>query len=294
MISSLVGMTQTCVRLSAELILDSPLALAFSGRVQLDPQLLQIRADRRADVHAVLADAAGEYDHVGTPQFDQHRSQIVANAGHEHVERQLCPLVSLGGRFLQIAHVAADSAQAQQSAPLGQIVQELIERFAGPLQQDPQGIGIEIADTVVVRQPTLRAQPHRGCHALTVAYRAQRVGATQVARNQPQVVAPQNLGRPCGDVTMARPVIAKPADIVLLGPFPRHRVVPVPLGNRLVKARFESRHQRHLGQLVAQDSHRRHVGRIVGRRDRAHLFHRRQQRGVDNLHPARSFPPRPP
>ena len=52
-----------------------------------------------------------------------------------------------------------------------------------------------------------------------------------------------------------------------------------------MKAGLEGRHQRNLGQLFAQQPHRRDVGRIVGRRDRAHLFHRRQHVGVTRCTP---------
>ena len=89
------------------------------------PSSARSAAHRGANVDAVLADAAGEHDRVGAAQLDQHRAQAVANVGREHVERQPGPRVALGGGFFQIAHVAADAAQAQQPAPLGQVVQHL-------------------------------------------------------------------------------------------------------------------------------------------------------------------------
>ncbi len=63
-----------------------------------------------ANVHAVLADAAGEHDRVRPAQLDQHRSQIIPDAGHEHVQCQPRSRVAGRGRLLQVAHVAADAA----------------------------------------------------------------------------------------------------------------------------------------------------------------------------------------
>ena len=101
-----------------------------------------------------------------------------------------------------------------------------------------------------------------------------------------KIVAAQHFGRARGDVAMARAVKAPAPHVILFGPDVGRRVVPVALGNRLVKAGLERRHQRNLRQLFAQQPHGRDVGRIVGRRHVAHLFHRRQHVGRHPLHAA--------
>ena len=66
-ISSLVGMTQICVRLAAELIVVSPGRSALAAVVELDAQLFQPAADLACECDAVLADAAGEHDQSAPP-----------------------------------------------------------------------------------------------------------------------------------------------------------------------------------------------------------------------------------
>ena len=67
------------------------------------------------------------------PSSTSIRAEVMPDADDEHVERQLRPRVAACGRFFQIANVAADAAQAQQAALLGQIVQHLVQRLAGLL-----------------------------------------------------------------------------------------------------------------------------------------------------------------
>ena len=98
---------------------------------------------------------------------------------------------------------------------------------------------------------------------------------------------PSSSARPLGDVAMARAVKAPPLDVQLLGPLVRaRRSTAARSGIVCVKAGLERRHQRNLRQLLGQQPHRRDVRRIVGRRDLAHLFHRRQHVGRHPLHAA--------
>ena len=204
----------------------------------------------------------------------------------EHVQRQLRPRIARLGRLPHVADVRADAADSQQSAAFGQVVQQFLKRLARRLHQHRQGEHVEIADPVVVRQSGLRAHAHRRRDALPPADRAQTVRTAEMARDDPQVFPPQQVGRPVGDVAMARAVKAPTLDLILLRPLVRHRVIPQRIGHRGVKTGLERGHQRDLRQLVRQQTHRPDVHRVVRRRDRIHLFHCGQHIGGDALHPA--------
>ena len=75
---------------------------------------------------------------------------------------------------------------------------------------------------------------------------------------------------------MAGAVKAEAVHVCAFGPLARDRVKPIAIGYRLMERGLERRHQRNLGQLLAQQAHGRGVGRVVRRRRRVHRIHRRQ------------------
>ena len=82
-------------------MLASPLARALASAESTMPSSSRSLADGGAEFGAVLADAAGEDDHVGPAQLDQVRPQVMPHAGGEHVQGQLRPGVAGRGRLLR-------------------------------------------------------------------------------------------------------------------------------------------------------------------------------------------------
>ena len=74
-------MVQICTRLLAALTLGLALGRLVGLRVEHDSQLFEVAADGGAERGPVLADAAGEDDHVGAAQFDQVRAEIMPHVG---------------------------------------------------------------------------------------------------------------------------------------------------------------------------------------------------------------------
>ena len=80
------------------------------------PSSSRLRQTAARNSAPVLADAAGEDDHVGAAQLDQVGAEVVPHVGGEHVQGQLRPGVARRGRLVDVAHVAADAAEPQQPA----------------------------------------------------------------------------------------------------------------------------------------------------------------------------------
>ncbi len=106
---------------------------------------------------------------------------------------------------------AADSISRRSRAehspsrpePIGQDVENLLQTLAGLTEQDRQGEDVKIADPVVVWQAGLRAHAQTARDGLAVANGRQRRAAAQVARDDLDVGAAQQLGHAPGDVAMA-------------------------------------------------------------------------------------------
>src|SRR5256885_1605846 len=101
-----------------------------------------------------------------------------------------------------------------------------MQRQSFRLHDERYGERVEIADAVIMRQPRLRAHAHRGRHTLLTTDRTQTVTAAQMTRNDPQIIASQQLARPLSDVAMARTMKAPALDVQLLGPLVWRRIVP--------------------------------------------------------------------
>ena len=80
--------------------------LAFCRAVQRDAEPAQVAADSRANPRRVLADAAGEGDHIGPSQLEQEGTQVVANRGDEDFDGQLGTRLAGRGGSLDVAEVA--------------------------------------------------------------------------------------------------------------------------------------------------------------------------------------------
>ena len=107
-----------------------------------------------------------------------------------------------------------------------------------------------------------------------------------MARNDPQVAAPQDLSDPLSDVAVAGPVKSPPLHLVLLFPLVGNGIDAVLGGDGFVKTGFQGGHQRDLGKRFVQLPHGCCVGRVVGRRDVGQLFHFGEQTVIDTTHPA--------
>ena len=97
------------------------------------PSSARSRQTAAPQAGAVLADAAGEDDRLGAAELDEVGPQIVPHIGGEDLQREFRPGVAGRGRRFQVAHVAADAAEAQQAALVVQYRQHLVERLAGAL-----------------------------------------------------------------------------------------------------------------------------------------------------------------
>ena len=119
---------------------------------------------------AVLADAAGEDDHVGAAQLDQVGPQVMPHAGDVDVQGQLAP-GRCRPRPPRPMSRKSPLTPLRPSSPLwlARIAEHFGQRLAGLLHDQRQGEGIEIAHAVVLRQAALRAHAHAGGHALPVA-----------------------------------------------------------------------------------------------------------------------------
>ncbi|GIT28353.1 MAG: hypothetical protein Ct9H300mP1_03990 [Planctomycetaceae bacterium] len=108
---------------------------------------------------------------------------------------------------LEIPQVTAETTQAQKSAPGCQIIEKFLESLAGGSHQDRQRERIEIADPVVVRQSALRTHSHARGPGDTAINRRQRTAASQVTRNDLQILLAGQFGHSGGNVTVAGSVV---------------------------------------------------------------------------------------
>src|SRR5208283_5944465 len=83
--------------------------------VDLDLEGGKVPAHRGASLPTVLADAAGEADHIHPVQFQQEGAKITAYRSYIYVQRKPRAMTARSGCFVQIAHVAAGAADAGQA-----------------------------------------------------------------------------------------------------------------------------------------------------------------------------------
>ncbi len=122
--------------------------LNFSCR---EPQGFKSVRGRRADVAAVLSDAAGEYHNICTAQQSHVSSDYLAHRASKDVERQSGFGVSGAGAFLQGLYVALPGRETEKTALM--------------IQQSFQFIGIEFLVTQKIndhaRVEIARTRTHR-------------------------------------------------------------------------------------------------------------------------------------
>ena len=160
--SSFVGTIQICARLSVALIAAFAFGRGVQRRIEHDAQFFQVRAHTPARMLTPFSPMPPVNTIASAPPSSTSMPPRCRRiSADEHIERQSGPRVALGRRFFQIANVAADAAQAQQPALLGQRVEHFVQRLARRLHDHGNRERIEIADAVVVRQARLRAHAHR-------------------------------------------------------------------------------------------------------------------------------------
>ena len=173
------------------------------------------------------------------------------------------------GRRLDVAEVVARAAQASRPDWFARSSSSSSRRLAGLAEQDRQGEDVEVADAVVVRQAGLRAHAQAARDRLAVPDRAERRAAAEVARDEPEVVAAEQLGHPAGDVAMARAVEAPAPDAVLGRPVVGHGVpLRWPRGSSGGSPVSKAATSGMSGNRVAEHPHRLDVRRVVGGGDR--------------------------
>ena len=279
-ISSFVGTVQTCDPRGLggrDLALGRwpPWELAASGPARCRTSL-RLRQDAGADPAGILADAAGEHDRVGPAQGHQVRRR--GSPGPSRCRRRWPARASPGRR-----RSSAAVSMSRRSLPAPPIPEQAGMRLArGPvedlIQVDApvsfmiagQGEHVEVADAVVLRQA--RSAGTCRCEQATDlpwSDRAQRRAAAEVARDDLRCrVPPEQLGRPPGDVAVARAVEAPAADAVQNGPLVGDGVALALLGDRPVEAGLEGgdqRHRRGSGPVQAPHGPRRRAGCGRGR-----------------------------
>src|SRR5262245_17585838 len=152
--------------------------------------------------------------------------------------------------------------QAKQTAAIGQIVQELLDRLARRANQRRQGEWIEISNPIVMREAGLRA------HAETVRLRfalldcTKRTAAAEMARDDARLRIAQKLARPLRDVAMAGAVKAPALNAMFFGPFQGHGIAALGGRNRLVKPGLERRDERSLRKLIRRQPSLSHISRV--------------------------------
>ncbi len=151
------------------------------------------------------------------------------------------------------------------------------------MQQGRNGEDVEVADAVVVRQAALGAHAEAASDGLAVANGTKRGAAAEVAGDDLDVLATEELGGAAGDVAVAGAVEAPAADAVLGGPLVGHGVALVGFGDGAVKTCLERRHKWDLGEAVGEGPHRGDVGRVVGGSDGVVLLHRVEHGGINAM-----------
>ncbi len=81
-----------------------------------------------ANPRRVFADPAGEDDRVGPVELEQIGTEVMADRGDEDVDGQLGPGVARRRGCLDVAEVAARSAQPFEARLVGQDRQHFIQR----------------------------------------------------------------------------------------------------------------------------------------------------------------------
>src|SRR5690606_6212956 len=129
-----------------------------------------------------------------------------------------------GCRFtLDIAHVVADAADAEQAAFLAQLLKHLVQTDA-LLCQALHREDVELADAVVMEDAGLRRQSQAVGNTATALNGTDTATATQVAGDHPQRLAMNQFGRAQRDVPVTGPMEAVAADTEFFRPVPRNRV----------------------------------------------------------------------
>src|SRR3954449_3928194 len=74
--------------------------------VQVQTQISERVAHASSHLGRVLADAACEYECIHAAEYGGHATNGCTDAMYVHIERQLCPLVSIADRCEEDTHVA--------------------------------------------------------------------------------------------------------------------------------------------------------------------------------------------
>ena len=235
----------------------------------------------------------------------------MARRVHEDIERELRAGVALLRGGAHIAQVVAHAGESEQPALLRHLSLHFGQRETEGLHHEGHRGGIEVADSVVMRQPRLRAEAQARTDRNTVAdaghgtaaakvagddtkrLRARgdrrRAGLIELAHALRDVGAAEQFGGALGGKLVARTVktIAAHARIV---PRLRHGVTRRGLGHPLIIRGLEECDERHARQLFPKALDAERVGRIVGRRDLLETVEGRDD-AVVRAHAARKILP---
>src|SRR4051794_10601066 len=127
-----------------------------------------------ADPLGVLADSAGEDEHVDPARRRDHRGDLGPQTVDVHVVGQLRPIVAVLQRFQQLAHVARAPAEPGDAGAMLERVVELLERDAGVALEPDQQAGIDAARAGGHDEALERREAHRRVDRAAARDRAQR------------------------------------------------------------------------------------------------------------------------
>ncbi len=193
----------------------------------------------------VLADAAGEDDHVDSVKRGDHRGDLLADRIAEHIDGQAG--VGIDRRpFVEASHVAANARNSQQA---GAVVDQLFQlggiEFVLTHQVD-QNAGIQIAGTRAHDHAASGGQPHAGVDRFAILDRGDAGAVAEMGNDQ---ALGQIVGKLMQDGFAGQAVKAIALDA--LGPqFLGQRQNPRDIGQVGVKCRIEAGYVRNVGELL--------------------------------------------
>ena len=237
-------------------------------RIQFQTEKRKLRADVLAQRRAIFSNAAGEDNRIHAAQHRQHRADLARQAMRVDVVRQTRPFDRLcPDRFQNLAHVAGEAGNAQQSGLPVQDFIDLIGGIALTPDQIHQNAGIDGARARAHHDAFERRESHAGVHALAVRNRGDGRAVSEMADDQPRRIRGnlQQLGSAPRGVLNADAVESVAPDS-LIEPLVRPGINVRGGPERGMKSSVKDRHLRHAGSDDAIDGlNGRQLQRVVRR-----------------------------
>ena len=146
----------------------------------MNAEEFQAPADAPPNVDSAFTDTPRECKRIDSAKRRGHRANACLNAVTESFDGQSRPSIAGGGGRFQVAYVAADAGDSEQTAFRGEDSPDLIRRKAFAIHNEGYDERVDGAVAVAVDNAVLGGESHGGVDGPAVLYRAQRRAAAQV------------------------------------------------------------------------------------------------------------------